>query len=230
VLAFDPITIAASGVPVLCIDTCSLIDIMRDPTRHDMRPHERKAAVGLLNRLENGEFTCLVAEQVRLEFSDNDIAIQDEAANAIRKLRERVDRVNEIHGTFLPPVALNLSHLDSLVAPSRKIVQRWLDASVMVPDTDAAAIRALARVNLNMAPARKGKDSMKDCVVLETCLGAMDGLRKAALPATAVFLSANIREYLTETKVLKAELQLEFAARNMSYASNMAQAKAALGF
>jgi len=45
-----------------------------------------------------------------------------------------------------------------------------------------------------------------------------------------VFLSANIREYLTETKVLKAELQLEFAARNMSYASNMAQAKAALGF
>jgi predicted metalloprotease with PDZ domain len=32
--------IVAAGAPILCIDTCSLLDIVRDPRRESVRPHE----------------------------------------------------------------------------------------------------------------------------------------------------------------------------------------------
>ncbi|SMF53147.1 hypothetical protein SAMN06265365_1182 [Tistlia consotensis] len=215
---------------MLCIDTCSVLDIMRDPTRDELKPHERKAAIDLLDRLENGDLVCLIAEQVELEFNEHDQTVQDEARRAIRKLREKVERVNQIYGTFLPAISISLTHLDALVAPARQIVQRWLNASTLVPGSTDALIRAMDRVNRNVAPARKGKDSVKDCLVLETYLGAMADLRGAGLPATAVFLSSNSKEYLGETNVLKTDLQADFARMNMAYATNMAQAKVTLGF
>ena len=45
-----------------------------------------------------------------------------------------------------------------------------------------------------------------------------------------MFLSSNIREYLTEGKVLKADIVSELAPLAMSYATNMAAAKHALGY
>lgn len=229
-LAFDPQGIVVRGVPVLCIDTCSILDIMRDPTRDETKPYERKVAIDLLDRLEKGDLVCLIAEQVELEFNEHNQGIQDEAARAIQKLREKIERVNQIHGTFLAPTAISLTHLDALVAPARKVVQRWLDASMLVSGSTDALVRAMDRVNRNIAPARRGKDSVKDCLVLETYLGEMDGLRASGFTASAVFLSSNRKEYLGESNVLKADLQADFARTNMTYGTNMAQAKAALGF
>jgi hypothetical protein len=37
----DVARIASLGLPVLCTDTCSVLDIMRDPTRDSARAHER---------------------------------------------------------------------------------------------------------------------------------------------------------------------------------------------
>lgn len=215
---------------MLCIDTCSILDIMRDPTRDEMKPHERKAAIDLLDRLEKGDLTCLMAEQVDLEFGEHDQRIQGEATKAIQKLRERVERVNQVYGIFLPPIGVSLTHLDALVAPARQIIQRWLDASMLVPGSADSLCRAMNRVNRNISPSRKGKDSIKDCLVLETYLGAMELLRSAGLLATAVFLSSNSNEYLSETKVLKTDLQSDFARTRLDYAVNMGQAKHSLGF
>lgn len=99
-------TIAEASIPTLCIDTCSLLDIMRDPTREDARPHERKAAIDLAGALEAGELACLVAEQVELEFQEHGAPIQAEAQDAIRRLVERVGRANAIHGVFAIPKAV----------------------------------------------------------------------------------------------------------------------------
>lgn len=229
-LVFDPTAIVVRSVPVLCIDTCSVLDIMRDPTRDETKPHERKAAIDLLDRLETGDLVCLIAEQVELEFKEHDLPVQEEATKAIQKLQERVDRANQVHGAFLSPISISLTHLDAMVASARQIVQRWLNASVSAPGSTDALRCAMDRVNRNISPARKGKDSVKDCLVLETYLEAMTSLRTAGLPATAVFLSSNSKEYLGETMVLKNDLQLDFFRTNMVYAANMAQAKVTLGF
>lgn len=42
---------------------------MRDPTRDGTNERDRRAAIDLAQRLRSGDFVCLIAEQVDLEFS-----------------------------------------------------------------------------------------------------------------------------------------------------------------
>jgi hypothetical protein len=44
-LTADFARLAALGAPILCFDTCTVLDIMRDPTRETVRDHEQLAAV-----------------------------------------------------------------------------------------------------------------------------------------------------------------------------------------
>jgi hypothetical protein len=225
----DAKAIATAGRPVLLIDTCSILDVMRDPTRETLRLHERQAGLDLLAATEGGTLAGVVAHQVTLEFAEHDQSVQDEADRALKKLRGQIDRVNQLSAILGAPGPLNLTHLDDHVARTRRIVGRWL--TQLVPyDPDANVLKkAIARMNGNIAPARRGKDSSKDCIVFETYLKFADMLRTEGLTAPIVFLSSNTREYLTDSNVLKIEIANDFAPLKIDYASNMALAKHQLG-
>ena len=217
------------GVPVLCIDTCSLLDIMRDPTRETARPHDRQAAIRLVTAAEAGHLQCFMAEQVAIEFSEHDQPVQDEADRNLKKVREQLDRINKLVAVYGAMSAVDLSHLDDHVARARAVVNRWLvQLGTITPSTQAPA-KAFARMNAGIAPARRGKDSSKDCLVYETVLEHVSALRSAEVTAPMVFLSSNTNEYLTEGKTLKPEIVIEFGKLNLVYAPNMGAAKYALG-
>jgi hypothetical protein len=92
------------------------------------------------------------------------------------------------------------------------------------------ASRALLRLNQARTPARKGRDSMKDCVVIETYLDAVGELRAAGLESKIVFVSPNTKDYAGEPgRALKPDLAQEFATLGMEYAPNLAAAKHLLG-
>lgn len=221
----DAKAIAVSGTPVILIDTCSILDVMRDPTRETMRIHERRAGLDLLTAAESGRLAGVVAHQVTLEFAEHDQSVQDEADRALKKLCGQIDRVNQLSALLGAPGALNFTHLDDHVARTRKLVGRWLTLLVTYRPDTAVLEKAIARMNGNIAPARRGKESSKDCIVLETYLASASKLRAEGLTAPIVFLSSNTREYLTEGSVLKAEIERDFAPLNIQYASNMASAK-----
>ncbi|SOC11592.1 PIN domain-containing protein [Rhodobacter maris] len=225
----DAQAIASAGVPVLCIDTCSILDIMRDPTRETAKPHDRQAAIDLVVATESDRLICLMAEQVAIEFADHDQPVQDEAERNLKKVREQVERINNLSAVYGAPGTIDLTHLDDHVGRARAVVGRWLaklDKVVPSPQTPA---KAFARVNAGIAPARRGKESSKDCLVYETYLEAVSALRGAGLATPIVFLSSNTNEYLTEGRVLKPEIAVEFSAINLDYAPNMSAAKYALG-
>jgi hypothetical protein len=221
----DAKTIAASGKPVILIDTCSILDVMRDPTRETMRIHEHQAGLDLLAAAENGRLACVVAHQVRLEFVQHEQLVQDEADRALKKLIGQISRVNQLSAILGAPGALNFTHLDDHVARTRILVDRWL-ARVVAYNPDSAVLeKAIARMNANIAPARRGKESSKDCIVFETYLSFSSILRTEGLTAPIVFLSSNTREYLTEASILKSEIERSLAPYSIEYAPNMALAK-----
>jgi hypothetical protein len=79
-------------------------------------------------------------------------------------------------------------------------------------------------------PLQSGKQSMKECVVIETYLDAVVELRKAGLKSPLVFVFSNIKDYAGETgTVLRPDLAAEFAALDMEYAPNLSAAKHYLG-
>lgn len=85
----DAHAIASKDVPVLCIDTCSILDIMRDPTRETVKPHDRQAAIDLVVAAEAGNLICLMAEQVAIEFAVHDQPVQEEAERNLKNCRNR---------------------------------------------------------------------------------------------------------------------------------------------
>lgn len=222
-------TIAAKGHPVLLVDTCSILDVMRDPTREKPRLHEHQAGLDLLTAAETGTLVGVMAQQVVTEFADNDQQVQDVADRALEKLLGQIDHVNRLSGMLGAPGPLDLAHLDGHVARTRDIVHRWLRQLVPYQPTDGVVGKAYARMIGSIAPARRGKESMKDCIVFETYLEFASMLRTEGLAAPIVFLSSNTEEYSSDSRVTKIEIADDLARVGASYASNMAAAKHQLG-
>lgn len=225
----DVKNIATDDKPVLLIDTCSILDVMRDPTRETPRLHEHQAGLDLLAAAEGGKLVGVVAEQVSLEFKEHDQPVQDEADRALKKLRDQVEHINQLSAIVGAPGSLNLTHLDGHVERTREVVGRWLAQLVSYKPDNHVLEKAYARMNGNIAPSRRGKDSSKDCIVFETYLNFAELLRAEGLIAPIVFLSSNTRDYLSDGKVLSDEIANDLEKLKIMYAANMAMAKHQLG-
>ena len=223
--------VAALGAPVLCFDTCTVLDLMRDPTRDSVRTHERQAALDLLEAMEtNTNLVALMAEQVGFEFGENAKTVEDEATQALEKLRDQLARIDAVAAVYGGAGQASLSHLDDHMVRVRAVVDRWIGVATLAAQGPDIAARALLRVNRVRTPAKKGKDSMKDCVVIETYLDVVGELRAADLGSKIVFVSSNTKDYAGELgTILKLDLAQEFAALGIEYAPNLAAAKHLLG-
>lgn len=225
----DAAAIAASGRPILCLDTCALLDLMRDPTREGLRPAVRQAGFDLVARAERGELIILMAEQVRIEFDGHDADVQKDAQEKLDKLKELIRGTEAVAAIYGIEGAAQLGHLDDHVERARGLVQRWLDISTpTVPSVEVAA-RAFTRVNALRAPARQGKESSKDCLVFETYVEAVAAILAAGAQAPTVFVSSNTRDYLDPGSVLKADIASDLEPLGMEVAVSMEHARNALG-
>ena len=221
--------LAMSSAPVLCFDTCSLLDIMRDPSRDTTRVPDRIAGLTLLEAAEVGRLQCFLPEQVATEFNEHDVPTQDEAERAINRTRVQLSRINALDAVYGVAKIVDLAHLDDHVGRARGVVGRWLAQLQTFKPRDDAPAKAFARVNTATPPATRGKESSKDCLVYETVLELASGLRSAGTQAPIVFLSSNINEYLLDRRDLKPEIAAEFAPLGLGYAQNMGLAKHLLG-
>jgi len=212
---------------IICVDTCIILDIFRDPTRQTVRAHEARAVLSLLEELSKKKsLASLIAEQVIFEFNENFSAVKDEADRALIKFKEQSIRIGEIAAIYGPPNNLCFDHLTDHVTRTRSIANQWIANSTFVKQPPEAPTRALLRVNQAISPARKGKDSMKDCVVIETYLDIIKTLRNAGLKSRVIFVSSNTKDYEGENgSSLKLDLAKEFDPLNIEYAPNLAAAK-----
>lgn len=223
--------IAAAGLPVLCIDTCSLLDIIRDPSRETALPHNAAAAMNLVQLMEGGSsVTCLLADQVRSELATHQQSVTDEATRGMQKMRESIERVDGLVSAFAPHVRTDIRHWSDHVANAVAVIQRWVGASVAAPQSPDVPMRAYSRVMHARAPARKGKDSLADCVVLETYIEAAAQLRQRGMKTPIVLLSSNVQDYTAppSRSVLHPDLQSEFNSFGVAYATGFGMAKSLL--
>jgi hypothetical protein len=224
----DANAIAQMGCPVLCIDTCSLLDIFRDPTRLSLKPHDHQAIIETITAVKDGRAVCLIAEQVKLEFAEYDTRVQEETRRNLGKVREQVEVATLICSEYGTSTRLDLTHLDILLPATRSFAETLIQAAIHLKPGPDIPGKAFARLNGNIAPATRGKESSKDCLVYETYLEAVTRLRQAGLTAPIVFLSSNTKDYRTEGGVLKPEIACELAPLSCEYASNMRAARASL--
>ena len=200
---------------------------MRDPTRDDIRIDEQKASLKLLHAAESGtQLTVLVAKQVHKEFLDNVDDVQKATRRALSKFRDLVYKLDELAALHGTSGQVDLSYLNDYEIRCREVAERWLNIATLVPDSQQIHSRAFDRVNLARTPARKGKDSIKDCVILETYLECIRELRENGLTTPVVFVSSNKKDYAkTAGASVRSDIKAEFTKLGLEYAPNMAAAK-----
>ncbi|POD96799.1 hypothetical protein BV924_02655 [Pectobacterium odoriferum] len=221
--------LASLNLPVLCLDTCVFLDLIRDVTRDSILVHNIKAGVDLLSKAEaNNSVIVLMAEQVKLELSDNEQSVEDELTTSLSRFKSRVKKVSDIVSAFGFNGELSIDNLDGHVSRAKNILERWKRISYLVPQNTAIVNSAYRRVSLSITPARKGKDSMKDCVVTETYLDISRELRELGLTAPIVFSSSNTKDYFISNK-LADDLATDFSRYGIQYSTGLGEAKHLLG-
>lgn len=223
--------LAGRGSPVLCVDTCTVLDVVRDITRETVTHGDVKAGLALLSIAEAGSgLTVLMAEQVVLELGANVVCVEEEARAALKKFLDQAQRIHDVAGAFGAQGSLQVHHLDGHVGRAKPVFDRWRQVAQVVPHNDSVASRPFRRVNAPRTPARLGKESMKDCVIVEAYIEVAGQLRAAGMTAPIVFASSNTKEYFApNTRHLQADIAQDLGAVPMEYAPNFGAAKHSLG-
>lgn len=216
-------------IPALFMDTCSILDVMRDPTRQTMRSHDREAVLQVIEAAEKGSIEIILADQVIAEFNSHDEAVQSEATNAVERLIAQIDRANTLSNVYEVHKTIDLSHLTDMTQRSRAVVARLLNVSKIIEAHSEIAARAFARSNIARAPARRGKESTKDCFIFESYLQIGRDLRGIGHRGAIVFVSSNTQEYQSESRLAKPEIVEDLDMIAASYAPNMSATRRFLG-
>lgn len=214
---------------MLCMDTCSLLDLMRDSTPPKMNSTDYRAAHALLRAAQRDDLVVLVADQVTRELADHAGPIEMGLAKAVNGLIHRIQFFEGVMSEFGAIVPVDLSPLATHVANARTFFDAWLAVGAQAPESALAPGKAWYRVHQAIAPATKGKESIKDCIVVETYLEAVTRLRGHGLAERVVLLSSNTQDFCDSGKNLRPELEAEFLPLGIEYARNYQSAKAFLG-
>jgi hypothetical protein len=219
--------LVAVGAPVLCADTCSILDVMRDPTREEARSNNFRAALDLVFKMEShGELVGLLAPQVIRELNDNMTGVEQVTRNKIAKFKRQAEGILAISHVFGGTGTVELNDLPNFVVRARSAFDRWIAASTPTEQNLSVADRAIARMHIGRTPGKPGGGLVKDCIVIETYLEAVAELRNAGLKSRIVFLSSNTNDYtLRDGPGLNHDLKAEFDQLGIFYASNTSQAK-----
>ncbi|RTF40774.1 PIN domain-containing protein [Serratia marcescens] len=223
--------LAGMGKPILFLDTCSFLDIIRDITRETVTKSNVEASFHLLKKAEEDQgIIVLMAEQVMHELNDNESHVENEANRSLVKFKSQAIRVNDVASLFGSRNNLDVGHLDTHVVRAKSILKRWKDVSYLIPQVESIPQRAFLRVMSARTPSRKGKESMKDCVVTESYLDIAAKLRILGLTSPIVFTSSNTKDYYSPNATqLSDDINDDFKEFNIDYAPNFGAAKYLLG-
>lgn len=220
----------AAARPVLMIDTCSVLDIMRDVTRETSSPASLEAAIMLVTAAEAAAPSMLVlmSDQVRRELTAHESPVEAEAIAKLLKFEKQIKRVHDTAVVFGATGTLTTTHLSNHVASAKAVFGRWKAVALTVTESSAAISKAYLRVAMGTAPASPGNQSMKDCAILESYLEAMSQLRAGGYAGKAVLLSSNTADY-GKVGAVRSPIDVDLAALAVEFATDFAFAKHSLG-
>ena len=213
------------GLPALIPDTCALLDIIRLPIRSDpVRMRRELAAVQQIVVAASSsapELRVYIAPQVLREWAENLPGVLKQANDTTAQWVSQGARFAEAQVHFSLAVVDIQSHgsLGSLFAALEALALAILSVAIVIDEDDAALIRAMRRVSMAVAPARKGGQA-SDCMIVEHALSVSAILTTHPTAPRAVFLSSNTSDYCDAgSSSLRPPLDADFAASRLAFAT-----------
>jgi hypothetical protein len=229
--------ILAQPAPVLFLDTCALLDVLRVASERDDTPHRIiPAAEEVAARTSSSprRMWLLGAERLEVEWNDNVGGVLDNIVGHIArvdrslgKLYEAARAVSSIptetrSGDFGFVTAERAPRVEPFELPERlrEICERVLRMLIRLsPDAEilrAAEMRSMA----GLKPAAIGKREHADCLIIETCFALFKSLRSRGFAERCVFVSSNKADFYGEGNPLRPHEDLagDCSAINLQFA------------
>lgn len=221
---------AATGLPILFLDTCALLEVLRFAQRPRKNLPQDIASVQRIAALSVGPSPGVVLVASSLlsrEWCENEQSVRNQVERHLNELHDMLQHVADC-GTSLgvnvvaPQVrqAGLVPALDALATVLRGAVQEL----VPTPSIESAAFR---RELGGIGPAQKGKQCLKDCIIAETLL---DFAASTQAPGRGplVFLTYNSHDFAEGSKP-HADLAADFSHHGVRLALNWSWAAHSLG-
>ena len=191
--------ICNSSAPILFIDTCIFLDILRSPYRDNIHVDAISSALSLIKLAESNPCKAwlLTNEMVHGEWRDNIANVKQELEKEVKKLEHTREQlviaanvileIKPAHGQKMTSLNLH-GHLENLS-------RNFLSHCLTIKQEDSHSVKAMHRVQKCLAPAKKGKPEPKDCVILEAFLDISEKVRRLGYNGKIVFVTSNYNVY-----------------------------------
>lgn len=223
--------IVKSKLPILCLDTCVVLDLLRFPKDYTFGVSMHNAARQILRATERHQLVILIAHQVSEELENLLDETEQKTTKNIEELSGQINTLEAATAVYGEQRTTNLDHLDQYVIQARKVINSYLSVATLATPSEFVVGNAYARMNRGRPPARKAKDAINDYVIIETYLEIARHIRKGGHKQPIVFATSNIHDYAKpgSPSILKPDLDEEFDALSMEYAPNLAAVIKPLG-
>jgi hypothetical protein len=216
--------IAEDPAPVVMLDTCAVLDIIRAPIRANMRPDIVSAAEEIAARASARPRTAWViaTETVLGEWSDHYDTTTREVARQFRRVDTDIELIRAVasqalpNPAFVPPAVAALG----LETQLQQIAQSLVDVAEVLRTEQDAELRAGRRVQFGQPPSSKGKSEYKDCLIFEHYLTLSQCLQQAGFQEARFLVTSNVSDYGNPTAP-DNPLAPEFAAAGLTYVTDL---------
>jgi hypothetical protein len=180
--------------PVVFLDTCVLLDVVRAPRRSAAGNVE--AATELLRGATRNPPTVypVIACPTPTEWGNHIDQVVQECEDAINSVGAVSDSCTLVGLSALGPLPADLPTLpDRLKTLSKSL----MDASILLDKDGDALSRTIDRIINAVKPARRGGQGAKDAAILEHAVSLVDGLLAGGFAGSRAFVSSNTDDFAT---------------------------------
>jgi len=196
--------------PILLVDTCSLLDVIRSPCRNAVTEHLLKAVLRVEEAVDAGRLALCAAAVTRDEWARNVEQVVLEVEREQRRIDDGIVR-------FVAAARLAGRSAESregvgiLEVPARVHAssERLLRKTTLIAASDEIKTAAFKRLYEGTPPARRGSDGVGDCTIFETLLALGRGLDHARVK---VFLTSNTKDFADDDGAVHPKLFSEVEA------------------
>src|ERR1035438_5382974 len=157
-------TVVASPAPVLAVDACGILDIVRSQYRFEAPNRLLETALGALGASagQPTQLHLVVFSQVNDEVQRNLEAEQ-------RRLKEHTLTLRNTGCAVLSRTEVGAWNraIQSIEDTLSSFPQTWIDSSHLVSPDPTCMSRAQVRLASNIAPAKRGSNNIGDCLIVE---------------------------------------------------------------
>lgn len=226
--------ITAAPAPLLILDTCALLDLIRIPIRSkspESATRELESARAVLGNCQESPSNSwvIIPPLVTQEWHNN----FENTIGEVRQHWARLDR--DIRVAHMTAKAVDLSlpglfeySLQNIETTLANLSGEFFRHGLSIEDDSDCQHRAYLRTISNLAPARKG-GGLKDCSIIEHSIELCARLRDAGFPPKCVFLTSNTKDFCESVTTPKEPLGEDLAAVSLVLTTNWQWANFELG-